>query len=89
MNISLETKLISREISELMWKDGITLATAESCTGGAIASAVTRVPGCSDVMLGGVVGTICGTVITIVLTTGLSIGIVEIIRKIPLLKNVV
>ena len=45
--------------------------------------------GISDVMLSGVVGTICGTVIIIVLTTGLSIGIVEIIRKIPLLKNVV
>lgn len=34
---------------------GYTLATAESCTGGNIAHAVTAVAGCSDVYLGGVV----------------------------------
>lgn len=33
----------------------LTLATAESCTGGNIAHCVTLVAGCSDVMLGGVV----------------------------------
>lgn len=55
MNISLETKLISREISELMWKDGITLATAESCTAGNLAAAVTAIPGSSHYYKGGVV----------------------------------
>ncbi|MCM1336255.1 MAG: CinA family nicotinamide mononucleotide deamidase-related protein [Candidatus Amulumruptor caecigallinarius] len=34
---------------------GVTLATAESCTGGNIAHEITMVAGCSDVMLGGVV----------------------------------
>lgn len=34
---------------------GLTVATAESCTGGNIAHAITLVPGCSDVMKGGVV----------------------------------
>lgn len=55
MNMSLETKFISREISELMWKDGITLATAESCTAGNLAAAITAIPGSSHYYKGGVV----------------------------------
>lgn len=55
MNISLEAKLISREISELMWKDGITLSTAESCTAGNLAAAITAIPGSSHYYKGGVV----------------------------------
>lgn len=55
MNMSLETKFISREISELMWKEGITLATAESCTAGNLAAAITAIPGSSHYYKGGVV----------------------------------
>ena len=55
MNISLETKQISREINELMWKDGITLSTAESCTAGNLAAAITSIPGSSHYYKGGVV----------------------------------
>lgn len=51
----LEIKLISREISELLWKDGITLATAESCTAGNLAAAITAIPGSSHYYKGGVV----------------------------------
>lgn len=50
-----EIKQLSTEIVELLRSKGYTFATAESCTGGAIASAITQIAGCSDVMLGGVV----------------------------------
>ena len=55
MAISLETKIVSREMSELMWKDGITLSTAESCTAGNLAAAITAIPGSSHYYKGGVV----------------------------------
>lgn len=42
-------------IGEKLRKSGLTVGTAESCTGGAIASLLTSVPGSSDYFLGGVV----------------------------------
>ena len=39
----------------MLQEKGLTFAAAESCTGGAVSAAVTSVPGCSSVMLGGVV----------------------------------
>lgn len=50
-----EIKQLATELVEFLRGKGYTFATAESCTGGAIAAAITRVAGCSDVMLGGVV----------------------------------
>lgn len=43
------------EVLEVLRARGLTLATAESCTGGNIAHTITLVPGSSDVFLGGVV----------------------------------
>lgn len=40
---------------EALRRRGLTVATAESCTGGNIAAAITSVAGCSDVYLGSVV----------------------------------
>lgn len=43
------------DINRIMRKKKLTLSTAESCTGGAIASRLTKVPGASDYFLGAVV----------------------------------
>ena len=48
-----------RELSALVLEEarakGLTLATAESCTGGLVCGALTDVPGSSDVVRGGIV----------------------------------
>ncbi|MEO0089464.1 MAG: competence/damage-inducible protein A [candidate division WOR-3 bacterium] len=49
-NISLEEK-----IGEILRKKNLTLATAESCTGGLLGNKITDVPGSSDYYIGGVV----------------------------------
>ena len=41
--------------TKLMIERGVTLATAESCTGGELAKAITDIPGASAVLLGGMV----------------------------------
>ena len=40
----------ARDLLDLLRRRGLTLATAESCTGGLIAAALTHVPGSSDVV---------------------------------------
>lgn len=49
-NISLEEK-----IGEILRKKNLTLATAESCTGGLLGNRITDVPGSSDYYIGGVI----------------------------------
>ena len=46
---------LAAELIGVLRAKGLTLSTAESCTGGAIAAAVTSVPGSSDVFKGAVV----------------------------------
>lgn len=53
--MDFESKIISREISELLWEKEKTLATAESCTGGRIAEAIIAVPGASKYFKGGII----------------------------------
>ncbi len=53
--MDFESKIISREISELLWEREKTLATAESCTGGRIAEAIISVPGASKYFKGGII----------------------------------
>jgi nicotinamide-nucleotide amidase len=46
---------VEEHVLELCRARGLTLATAESCTGGLVAARLTSVPGSSDVVLGGIV----------------------------------
>ncbi len=46
---------VEEHVLELCRARGLTLATAESCSGGLVAARLTSVPGSSDVVLGGVV----------------------------------
>ena len=53
--MSVETKTLSKEISEIFWREGFTLATAESCTAGNVAAIITDIPGSSRFYKGGIV----------------------------------
>jgi len=53
--MDFESKIISREISELLWEREKTVSTAESCTGGRIAEAIIAVPGASKYFKGGII----------------------------------
>ena len=46
---------MAREAGALLARHNLTICTAESCTGGLIASSITDVPGSSEYFLGGVV----------------------------------
>ena len=53
--MDFESKIISREISQLLWEMEKTVGTAESCTGGRIAEAIMSVPGASKYFKGGII----------------------------------
>ena len=53
--MDFEAKIISREVSELLWDMERTVGTAESCTGGRIAEAIISVPGASKYFKGGII----------------------------------
>ena len=52
---ALDERPIQELVLELCRDRGLTLATAESCTGGMVSGRLTEVPGSSDVFVGGVV----------------------------------
>ena len=53
--MDFESKIISREVSQLLWEREKTVSTAESCTGGRIAEALIAIPGASKYFKGGIV----------------------------------
>lgn len=53
--MDLDLKVTSKEINEILWRNHKTLATAESCTSGRIASVITSVPGSSQYFKGGLI----------------------------------
>ncbi len=46
---------LATEVGVLLREKGLTLAVAESCTGGAIGDAITNIPGSSAYFLGGII----------------------------------
>ena len=53
--MDFESKIASREISEILWETEKTVSTAESCTGGRIGEAMIAVPGASKYFKGGII----------------------------------
>ena len=53
--MDFDSKITSREVSELLWDMEKTVGTAESCTGGRIAEAIMSVPGASKYFKGGII----------------------------------
>ena len=53
--MEFQNKILSREISRLLYERGKTLGTAESCTGGRIAEAIIATPGASNYFKGSIV----------------------------------
>ena len=53
--MDFESKITSREVSEILWETEKTVGTAESCTGGRIAEAIIAVPGASKYFKGGII----------------------------------
>lgn len=53
--MGFESKILSREISQIIWERNKTVGTAESCTGGRVAESIIAVPGASSYFKGSVV----------------------------------
>ena len=53
--MAFETKIISREIGDILYASGLTVGTAESCTGGRIGEGLISVPGASNYYKGGII----------------------------------
>lgn len=53
--MAFETKIISRQIGDILYASGLTVGTAESCTGGRIGEGLISVPGASNYYKGGII----------------------------------
>lgn len=53
--MEFESKIISRQIGDLLYASGLTVGTAESCTGGRIGEAIIAIPGASNYFKGGII----------------------------------
>ena len=53
--MDFESKIISRQIGDILYASGLTIGTAESCAGGRISEAIIAIPGSSDYYKGGIV----------------------------------
>lgn len=53
--MDFESKVISRQIGNLLYSSGLTIGAAESCTGGRISEAMIAIPGASDYFKGSII----------------------------------
>ena len=53
--MEFEKKILSREIQQYLYESGLTVGSAESCTGGRIAESIIAGPGASTYFKGGVI----------------------------------
>lgn len=53
--MEFEKKILSKEIQQLIYDKGLTIGTAESCTGGRVAEAIIATPGSSAYFKGSIV----------------------------------
>ena len=53
--MEFEKKVLSREIQQYLYESGLTVGSAESCTGGRIAESIIAVPGASTYFKGGII----------------------------------
>ena len=53
--MEFESKIISRQIGDQLYASGLTVGTAESCTGGRIAESIIAIPGASNSFKGGII----------------------------------
>ena len=53
--MEFESKIISRQIGDQLYASGLTVGTAESCTGGRIAESIVDIPGASNYFKGGII----------------------------------
>lgn len=53
--MEFEKKILSREIQQYLYESGLTVGSAESCTGGRIAESIIAVPGASNYFKGGII----------------------------------
>lgn len=53
--MEFESKILSRQIGDVLYDSGYTVGTAESCTGGRIGEALIAIPGASNYFKGGVI----------------------------------
>ncbi len=53
--MEFESKILSRQIGDLIYASGYSLGTAESCTGGRISETIIAIPGASNYFKGGIV----------------------------------
>lgn len=53
--MEFESKIISRQIGDLLYASGLSVGTAESCTGGRLGEAMIATPGASNYFKGGII----------------------------------